>query len=74
LQTTQPSKIIATANSKLGRNTAILVTNASQKPVTVTTGFIDSSYFARIELLIYIVVSALKSQPNDQKKQYYLAA
>jgi hypothetical protein len=43
LQTTQPSKIMAMAKNRLGKKTAILVTNASQKPVTVTTAFINSS-------------------------------
>jgi hypothetical protein len=37
----------ATENKRFGKNTAILVTNASQKPVTVTTtGFIVSSFAA----------------------------
>src|SRR5712692_1311337 len=40
LQRTQPSKIKAMAKKKFGKKTAILVTNASQKPVTATTGFI----------------------------------
>jgi hypothetical protein len=35
--------MIAIENKRLGKNTAILVTNASQKPVTATTGFIVSS-------------------------------
>jgi hypothetical protein len=35
--------MIAMAKSRLGRKTAIFVTNASQNPVTVTMGFIDSS-------------------------------
>jgi hypothetical protein len=43
LQITQPSKIIAMAKNILGKKTAILVTNASQKPVTVTMGFMNSS-------------------------------
>jgi hypothetical protein len=34
----------------LGRKTAILVTNASQKPVTVTTGFIGSSLNSALHL------------------------
>jgi hypothetical protein len=36
----------ATENKRFGKNTAILVINASQKPVTVTTGFILSSFAA----------------------------
>jgi hypothetical protein len=35
--------MIAMAKSRLGRKTAIFVINASQNPVTVTMGFIDSS-------------------------------
>ena len=42
----QPTTIRATENKRFGKNTAILVTNASQKPVTVTTGFILPSFAA----------------------------
>jgi hypothetical protein len=46
LQRTQPAMMITAAKKRFGRKTAILVTNASQKPVTATTGFITSSFVA----------------------------
>jgi hypothetical protein len=46
IELTNPTTMRATENKRFGKNTAILVTNASQKPVTVTTGFIVSSFAA----------------------------
>src|SRR3990170_481964 len=46
LQIAQPNKMIAMAKKILGKKIAILVIKASQKPVTVTTGFMLSSLTA----------------------------
>jgi hypothetical protein len=45
--------MIAMENKRFGRKTAILVTNASQKPVTVTTGFIVFLLGSGLPWLIY---------------------